>query len=918
MKLLLFLLLVAPALFGRITATRLAPEASVWFEPNHGQVGGRTEWTARTAGAWLFLTSNEVVYALPPEIHFDPKTTRGVPTAKTTNVHMRMVGGRRVKGVGEKALGGYSNYFLGKHENEWFSGVPHFGQVRYPEVYPGIDIVYYATGRNIEYDFIVKPGADPSAIELSFDGRLRLDEAGNLIVSMGAKSFRQHRPRVFQGTVEIPAAYRITETGTVKFDMNDFDPLISLRVDPVLDFSTYLGGPGEDGLWGIVTAPDGNPVLVGGTQSPASPTLDPFQQPSVVSAAPIVLKMSADGRRVIFYTILGRNGWDTAVAVALEGDGSILVTGRTRSGSFPTKNAFQPEFRAIWDNGFVTKLTRDGRSLVYSSYLGGSNTESMFSVMVDRNGNGWYTGNSSSNDFPLRKPLQARFGGGIDATIVRLSSTGEMLYSTYVGGEGFQGYTSALQMSDGSILLSGYTNSTDFPFVDPIQTVGTARTGYDMHALTRISEDGSQILYSTLIGGTTIGSVARIALDSKQNIWVTGWAGDRGLPLKDPFQGEYLPGYVSGFLMKLDPTGRRILYCTYLNAMWSQDVLIDSRDNVYVSGTAHSADFALKDSAQSFLGGGIVNGDHAVMKFAPDGKTLVYSTLLGGKGNELGTRMAPAGDGSIFAVAQTASVDYPVKNAYQAATGGSTDGVFFRLTDNSAPLTPTFSATPAQLTFRYVQGEGAPLPQTFTVSVAGVVASIAEPWLRVTPGYSVSVNPAGLAPGVYRGSVRLTPPSGVAGAVAVTLNILAAAPELLAVEPGRVAVGTDDLEITLRGNGFTAATTIQIDGNPWMLSAIRLVNGSTLRLTLLKSFFEGEYNHIFTVKNPDSAVSKPVSLAVGRPAPSIAAKGIVSAASYAGDVISPGEILTLFGENFEPGMRSTSRPVNSASSRPRA
>ncbi|MFN0103390.1 MAG: hypothetical protein ACKV2U_15035 [Bryobacteraceae bacterium] len=146
MKTAVLFLLGLNCIFGRVTATRLATESSVWFEPNHGQVGGRTEWTARAAGAWLFLTSNEVVYALPSDGAFDPKTTRGVPNRKTTNVHMRMVGGRRVKGVGEKALGGYSNYFLGKRENEWFSGVPHFGQVRYAAVYPGIDWVFYATG----------------------------------------------------------------------------------------------------------------------------------------------------------------------------------------------------------------------------------------------------------------------------------------------------------------------------------------------------------------------------------------------------------------------------------------------------------------------------------------------------------------------------------------------------------------------------------------------------------------------------------------------------------------------------------------------------------------------------------------------------------------------------------------------------
>ena len=356
-----------------------------------------------------------------------------------------------MKGVGEEALGGYSNYFVGKHEDEWFTGVPHFGRVRFADVYPGIDLVYYSTGRNVEYDFVVAPGADPSVIELAFDAPVRVD--GDLIVSAGGKTFRQHRPRVFQGAVEITASYRLTERGTVVLDVAEFNPLVSLRVDPVLDFSTYLGGPGEDHFGGLTIAPDGNILLAGGTQSPASPTLDPFQQPSAVGASPIVLKMSPDGRRVIFYTILGRTAWDFAYGLAVGKDGTILIGGSTRSANFPLKNAFQTEFRAIWDNGFVAKLSSDARSLVYSSYLGGSNTDYVYGVTVDRRGDGWFVGRTQSNDFPLRKPLSPKYGGSQDGMIVKISPIGEMLFSSYYGGSGVEWLNRVLEMPDGSILI---------------------------------------------------------------------------------------------------------------------------------------------------------------------------------------------------------------------------------------------------------------------------------------------------------------------------------------------------------------------------------------------------------------------------------------------------------------------------------
>jgi len=452
--------------------------------------------------------------------------------------------------------------------------------------------------------------------------------------------------------------------------------------------------------------------------------------------------------------------------------------------------------------------------------------------------------------------------------------------------------------------MSGVTTNAEFPLKNPIQTTLSRKEGWYVSTLVRISPDASEVLYSTLLGGTATSSISGLGLDKGGNIWISGSVGDRGLPIKDAYQSEYIEGVRNSHLMKLDPTGQRLLYSSYISGIAASDLLVDDADNVHIGGIA-SAEFPVKDSLQAFRGGGIANSDHAVMKFAPDGRTLVYATILGGSGNELGTRLASAGNGTLYYLGESLSPDFPTKNAYQPLAGGSFDGVFFRLTDNSTPPAPAFLVTPVQLTFRFVQGETNPLAQTVALStpVAGLAVSAEESWLRVTPTLSISVNPAGLAPGVYRGTVRLTPPSGLGVTVAVTLNVLAAAPLLTAVEPSRVAVGSDDTEITLRGSGFSDRTTIQIDGNPWALSAIRVVNSSTLRFTLLKSFFEGEYNHTISVKNPDSAVSRPVSLAVGRPAPAIAAKGIVSAASYAGDVISPGEILTIFGENFEAGMR---------------
>ena len=433
----------------------------------------------------------------------------------------------------------------------------------------------------------------------------------------------------------------------------------------------------------------------------------------------------------------------------------------------------------------------------------------MLKTIVDRSGNGWFLGYSESNDFPTKKPLQQRNGGGRDAVLVKLSPSGEMLFSTYFGGSGAEYFSGLVQLPDGSIL----------------------------------------------IGGATSNSIASIALDRENNIWLAGGVYGQGFPIKNPFQSGFAAGTFNGFLLELDPTGRNILYSTYLNNLRVWDIVVDKADNVYFGGLGVSQEFVLKNSLQ------------------------------GGRGNEQGVRLAVAADGSVFAAGVTTSLDYPTKNAYQPVPGGDFDGILFRLTESIMPRIPAFTTNPSQLTFRFLQGESVPPAQTVGVNgaVNGLVATAIEPWLRVTPALAVSMNPSGLTPGIYRGMVRLTPPTGVAGTVAVTLNVLAAPPILTAIEPARLSIGSDDTEITLRGSGLSNKTTVQVQTLPWVLSPVLFVDSSTLRFRIPKPYFSGETSYSITVQNPDSAISKPASLAVGRPAPAIAAKGIVSAASFAGD-----------------------------------
>lgn len=882
------------------------PRSSVWFEPNHGQVKGRTEFVGRTQGAFLYLTGSAVVYAMPPAKYAQKEKMRQVTMTFSGAV-------RESSATGEDATGGYSNYFTGKTEKDWHTGVPHYARVRFRDVYPGVDVVYYGVGGRAEFDLELQPGADLSQVGMVFSGAdsVRLNREGDLLVGIDGAEIRQHKPRVFQGAAELESWYEVA-AGVVRVRVPEANSTKKLTVDPIVEFSTYLGGPGAEAGGRMVMAPDGNLIIGACTQSPASPALDPFTQPSVVSLAPIVMKAGSDGKRILFYTVLGRNGWDCLTALALGKDASITVGGSTRSSEFPVKNAFQTQFKAIWDNAFVARISADSRTLIYSSYMGGSNREQMNSVTLDDRGDAYFVGNTVSNDYPVAGALQPKIASGMDAFLTRITPEGKIVFSTYFGGSGLDGFWDVKWRSDGVLILTGGTASADFPLKDPMETAVSPKTGYPNPFLVFISDDGAKLMYSTFFGNKASGEGSFLALDKEGRIYVAGSIHDKGFPLKNPLFGETDGG--KSFVTIFDRTGRERLYSTFLPGFWILSMVLDEDGSIVLGGAASSSDFPVKDSFQSYRGGGVAGTDAALMKLTPDGQALRFATIMGGANGEWITAVVLGPNQSIYAAGEVISIDFPVVNAYQPQAGGGNDSIFLRFTDNStAPTTPSvFSVSPTRLSFRFTQGEVPPPPAALTISGlhGQVFATPTVPWLRVSPAglgvsgtMTVSADPAGLAPGVHAGGIKLSPSTGEPVVIDTSIAVLAAAPLLREIDPPLVPVGSDDTVITLRGSGFTARTAVQIHTIPWLLSPVTVVDANTLRFRLPKSYFGAETNHSITVQNPDSAISKPVSLAVGRPAPAIAAKGIVSAASYAGDVISPGEILTLFGENFEQGMR---------------
>jgi hypothetical protein len=451
-----------------------------------------------------------------------------------------------------------------------------------------------------------------------------------------------------------------------------------------------------------------------------------------------------------------------------------------------------------------------------------------------------------------------------------------------------------------NIYIGGLAVSDDFPLRNAIQATRTPRGGFGSPTLAKFSPKG-EVVFSTFLGDRASGGTSGIAFDSGGNIYVTGELDDPNL-ITTPNAFQPMPGGGNdAFLVKLDPAGSKILYSSYLGGSgWdsARDIKVDANGYVYVYGWTSSSDFPVKDSLQTFRGGGSLMDDLFITKLTPSGNTLVYSTLLGGSGYENAGRIVLDAVGAAYVVGNTNSPNFPVVKAYQTLAGGRQDGILAKISDNTllapSPLTPS----PGRILFRYVQGQAVPTTQSISVAGGAFAVTSPVPWLAVsTSGTTISVtpNPAGLAPGTYTTNLSLLPSSGTPASVDITLTVLAAAPTLTSADPSFIPINSDPTTVTFHGSGFIKDTIVFLYSVAF--TPVQFVDSSTLRITLPANDLNATNNFVFSVKNPDSDVSTPVSVAIGIPAPQITA--VVNAASFAMGSVAPGEIVTIFGSNLD-------------------
>jgi hypothetical protein len=523
------------------------------FEVNTGRFDEKVKYVSRGSGYALFLTPTEAVLTLHPAAVPLSSNVGYLPATHDTEaavLRMKCVGADpevRPEGVDEQP--GKSNYFIGNDPAKWRTNVASYGGVRYRRIYPGVNLVYHGSQRQLEYDFEVAPGADPAAIRLTFGGarEVSLDPTGDLVLGLpGGGEVRQHRPVVYQEMggrkEEVAGRYVLKGRGEVGFEVAEYDSSRPLVIDPVLSYSSYLGGSRTEQGHGIAVDSFGNAYVVGYTESQDFPTVN-SRVPGTDFNDAFVTKINPSGSAMVYSTYLGGNSNDGGFGVAVDSSGNAYVTGFTSSPNFPTEHPVSGRAGGTSADAFITKLSPEGSTLVYSTYLGGNARDEGHGIAVDSAGNAYVAGETSSTNFPvtagafqtaISEPNNAPFIPEADAFVTKLNPSGTALvYSTYLGGSFSSELVGGVAVgADGSAYVAGNSGSATFPVLDSLQP-RPADGGAVF--ISKLNPSGAGLIYSTYLGGDNYEIATGLALDSAGNAYLTGWTLG-GFPVMNAFQ----------------------------------------------------------------------------------------------------------------------------------------------------------------------------------------------------------------------------------------------------------------------------------------------------------------------------------------------------------------------------------------------
>jgi len=685
----LVLMLFAPALANtNVQMLRSLTSMPLAFTENKGQWDDRVFYRANVAGVTMWLTKGNVVCQFIRRIPFDDESVDSSVNPmiyfsdhKSENVELNVIEASLIGADPNPLIAGYDmmeykcNYFIGNDPNEWYTDVSNYNAIIYKDIYPGIDLKYYGNGTQIEYDFIVSPGADPSQISIQYEGdkSLSVNSDGELVIETEWNKVVERRPVIYQledgVRNSIDGEFLLTGESSFGFSLNsNYNPALPLLIDPVLSYSTYLGGSNWDDGNAITVDDTGNAYITGCTYSSNFPIQGEYTI-SQVGGDVFVTKLNRQGNDLIYSTYFGGSGDDIGYGVSIDDSGNAYIVGSSMSSDFPMEEPYQIAFGGGPHDAFITKLNNSGNNIVYSTYLGGSSDDYGRSIALDFSGNAYIAGFSMSNDFPIENPYQDSLKGTYDAFVAKFGISGDVLdFGTYLGGSG-DDYAMSIAVDDsGNAYITGYAYSSDFPTKNAYQN--TLHGSSDAF-VTKLNDLGTDLVYSTYLGGNSYEHGYGLAIDSFENAFITGYTTSNDFPTENAYQNT-LQGGADAFVTKLSDSGDLLLYSTLLGGSsneQSNGISVDGFGNAYITGITYSADFPILNPYQDTL---IIQGysDAFATKLNNSGNDLVFSTYLGGNGEEQCKSISVDNFGNAYITGRTWSSNFPIEGEYQTFQGG--------------------------------------------------------------------------------------------------------------------------------------------------------------------------------------------------------------------------------------------------------
>lgn len=734
------------------------------FEENRGQTHPDVRYYGRGSGYAVFLTPSEVVLRLQREstkaAAFPQNQDLADPGRfSSTVVRMRFPGANaNPRIVAREEQPARSNYFIGNDPSQWRTDIALFGRVTYRDLYPGVDLACYGNERHLEFDLVVAPGADAAKVKMEFEGLapLRLDDFGNLVLGTGSGDLVLSRPVVYQESdgkrSPVDGRYVIESPSGARVALEAYDSSRPLVIDPVLAYSTYLGGSHVEWPMAIAVDASGQAYLTGYTLSHDFPVRNALQ-PVHGGGTPtsewpedvFVTKLSSSGSTLIYSTYLGGISLDKALGIAVDASGNAYVTGRTQSWNFPLVNPFQSTATGQV-NAFVFKLNPSGSALIYSTLLGDGSGGA--AIAVDAAASAYVVGYGT---VPLKNPLFPTGSGFLtkfapSGSSLAYSTRGPCPTTVYGESSGGAGTSEVAVDGAGSAYVSGWVSAGGCTVLNAAQP--TFRGTTDAY-IWKVDSTGSTLAYATYLGGAGREFMYDLSVDGQGAAVLTGGTTSADFPTLSPFQST-LGGQDDAFVAKINPTGGRLVYSTFIGGAssdWATSVAVDAAGRPVIAGYTQSDDFPLKDPVNTPPS----KGNAFVLRLNQSGSALLFSSQLGGGSWDKATGVALDGTGNIYVFGETQSSGFPTVHPFQATNAGMTDAFVTRIVASTRLVSVSPPAAPLGATFT-IAGSGFTAGSGATLHLQRAGAAELLPRQVVTDGsgrFTYDLNALGAEPGNY-------------------------------------------------------------------------------------------------------------------------------------------------------------------------